>query len=515
MIITSSKKRDINKKLKQIPMDEIVNEDDRLVEGWATVEVEDSDNEILPVDEMEKEMPTWIERGAPIMDSHTNKQIGKGVSWETANHPDVGKPGIKVKYKIFKGKQLDDIVWGEIKSGERKGLSWGGISWEPSETVHDKFSGSRATKLHGLEQYEVSSVKNPSCPLALNEAANLVAKTAKEENLNVSRDQITQGIKTEMEHAETVNNDMGIIVGIALDHLREDPDYYTKLAEMESTAPNVESKTDLPPRGTGRLNGNADPQETGTPRTDEERNARHTTKATKKVYLKEGEKPPHDETVFIGTGGGRYFFEEVIKVNTLEGDIKLRGDLMAEKTVKKEAPVEGESQPVSIDDRVAALEESVSVLPEINGAVSEMKAMLTKMAAPEEPEPVKPIEETKADEPEDEPKKPEDEPEKEDEEPEKPKEDLEKTIEKVAKKTAEEVAKKFTEKSSTPRPTATPKTVNKSVGLSSWDMIQQSRQPNANLKTVEKMANTIRTDAEMMDYDIRDRFHDVMKGAKG
>jgi hypothetical protein len=57
------------------------------------------------------------------------------------------------------------------------------------------------------------------------------------ESLGISADLMDgfiQGFKVETEHAKTVNGDKETIGRIAKDHLREDPEYYTKLDEMEN-----------------------------------------------------------------------------------------------------------------------------------------------------------------------------------------------------------------------------------------------------------------------------------------
>ena len=52
--------------------------------------------------------------------------------------------------------------------------------------------------------------------------------------------QLEMGLKIEMEHTE----DMNIAKKIALDHLAEDPHYYTKLAKMEGKSEQEERRLD-------------------------------------------------------------------------------------------------------------------------------------------------------------------------------------------------------------------------------------------------------------------------------
>lgn len=52
----------------------------------------------------------------------------------------------------------------------------------------------------------------------------------------VDINELSEGIKVEAEHSDTVGDDPLIHAKIALDHLKELPDYYTKLKEIEKTA---------------------------------------------------------------------------------------------------------------------------------------------------------------------------------------------------------------------------------------------------------------------------------------
>ena len=75
----------------------------------------------------------------------------------------------------------------------------------------------------------IGSVKSISMLPIDEDIKELADKYMFQGNLN----QLKQGIEVEMEHAGTVGYDMDTIARIALDHLKEDPTYYTKLQEME------------------------------------------------------------------------------------------------------------------------------------------------------------------------------------------------------------------------------------------------------------------------------------------
>lgn len=178
--------------LEQFPVDEILNEEDRLVRGWLSVEVKDKQGEVIPVSELRKTLNTWMKRGGFITDAHTNRVVGKAIRWFESMHPITKKPGIVIDYQIFKDYSIDDEVWKEIKRGIRRGLSFGGRALGKTETkVVSSVYGSpeQARVLHGLEAYEVATVKNPANPFAENIAVNFLAK-GDEENMSEKEDLI-------------------------------------------------------------------------------------------------------------------------------------------------------------------------------------------------------------------------------------------------------------------------------------------------------------------------------------
>lgn len=167
---------------KQFPADEILNKEDRLARGWTSVEVKDNQGEIVPVESLRKTMNTWMSRGAFITDHHSNRVVGKGLRWYEDTHKKTGKQGIVIDYQIFKDYSIDNTVWDEIKSGKRKGLSFGGRAMDkPTEKI-DSFSGEKASKLGAIETYEMASVIDPANKFAENTMVNFMAKSNKNDN---------------------------------------------------------------------------------------------------------------------------------------------------------------------------------------------------------------------------------------------------------------------------------------------------------------------------------------------
>ena len=151
--------------------------DQRFFEGFLTVEMKDRQGEITVVDELYKCLPIWMDRGAPITDTHSNRVVGKGINFmkTTFESEGVTYPAIKITGKIHKNYELDESIWEKIKSGEYKGLSFGGAT-KTNRSPKVMKDGSIAYELKDLEHYEVAVCKDPAVPLALITDYNPIAK---------------------------------------------------------------------------------------------------------------------------------------------------------------------------------------------------------------------------------------------------------------------------------------------------------------------------------------------------
>jgi len=158
--------RDITKELI------VANPDDRKFTGFASVETVDKDGEILPIDEIGKHMDTWMKRGAPIIDSHSNRVIGRGLNWQFEDKS--GKKGIIITGEVYKDYKLDNEIWENIKSGKITGLSFGGAQFKRESK---NIKGQSVDVLSDLEAYEISVVEKPANPEALMEDINMLAKS--------------------------------------------------------------------------------------------------------------------------------------------------------------------------------------------------------------------------------------------------------------------------------------------------------------------------------------------------
>ena len=152
--------------------------DDRFFEGILTVQMKDRQGEVTITDELMKVLPIWMDRGAPITDTHSNRVVGKGINFaktEVTDEEGNTLPAIKITGKIHKNYELDDDIWNKIKTNEYKGLSFGGATKADRQPIRMK-DGSIAYTLSDLEHYEVAVCADPAVPLALITDYNPLAK---------------------------------------------------------------------------------------------------------------------------------------------------------------------------------------------------------------------------------------------------------------------------------------------------------------------------------------------------
>jgi len=152
-------------------------DENRFFEGYLTVEMKDKQGELTVVDELYKVLPIWMDRGAPITDTHSNRVVGKGINFMKTEFTHDGEtfPAIKITGKIHKNYELDADIWEKIKSGEYKGLSFGGATKADRKPTVMK-DGDVVYALTDLEHYEVAVCKDPAVPLALITDYNPLAK---------------------------------------------------------------------------------------------------------------------------------------------------------------------------------------------------------------------------------------------------------------------------------------------------------------------------------------------------
>ena len=94
-------------------------QDKRLFEGWASVQIKDSQGETIPMDVLKPQMEKYMERDAPVQLNHTNWKIGKILSYDFRPNNETGKEGLWVRGKIHKHYPIDDDTWEHLDDGTK------------------------------------------------------------------------------------------------------------------------------------------------------------------------------------------------------------------------------------------------------------------------------------------------------------------------------------------------------------------------------------------------------------
>lgn len=101
-----------------------VDENTRTVSGYGTVEIVDNQGDYVPIDVVLRLMDTYMNRGGVLVDTHTNRHVGKILHWEPKEKN--GKNAVWLQAQIFDDYSIDDMIWDAIKEGHYTGFSFGG-----------------------------------------------------------------------------------------------------------------------------------------------------------------------------------------------------------------------------------------------------------------------------------------------------------------------------------------------------------------------------------------------------
>lgn len=155
----------------------IPNSRDRLFEAFASVEVKDSQGDLIPIDELRRVMPVYMKRGGALQFQHSNKPVGRVVNYEftTKNTPAGDKPALKITGMLFDDYPDDDAVWNGIKTGKLTGISFGGNG---KKLGNYKLGDDEAVLLSDLQPFEFSIVDHPANPEATFEGVSVAKSEA-------------------------------------------------------------------------------------------------------------------------------------------------------------------------------------------------------------------------------------------------------------------------------------------------------------------------------------------------
>jgi len=146
----------------------------RIFKGHITAEIIDRQQEFIFVKEVMKIMEAFMEVNPVISDYHSNRMVGKVLSYEKSEYKGVAT--VLITGEVYKkdGITLYDKVWDKVVKGEYSGLSMGGASKEREPIQKD---GKMALELRKLELYEIALCDTPANPFAVIESVNKFAKS--------------------------------------------------------------------------------------------------------------------------------------------------------------------------------------------------------------------------------------------------------------------------------------------------------------------------------------------------
>ena len=176
----------------------------RIFKGHITAEIIDRQQEFIFVKEVMKIMETFMSVNPVISDYHSNRMVGKVLSYEKSEYQGVAT--VLITGEVYKkdGITLYDKVWDKVVKGEYAGLSMGGASKEREPIQKD---GKMALELRKLELYEIALCDTPANPFAIIQEVNKFAKAVGLEKM-VKEHQERQQIRCNSIHCkfEKANN---------------------------------------------------------------------------------------------------------------------------------------------------------------------------------------------------------------------------------------------------------------------------------------------------------------------
>ena len=145
----------------------------KIVAGFATVEVRDTQGDLIDIDAVENAMYKFMSQSRSLHFEHS-LPIGEILRWERKEKD--GKPAIFIEAFLYDNEATKEI-WQKIQNGEIHGFSIRGIA-------KNKMNG----KITELELYEISLVFQPANQEAI--LVNAIEKSKKENFITVMKSKL-------------------------------------------------------------------------------------------------------------------------------------------------------------------------------------------------------------------------------------------------------------------------------------------------------------------------------------
>lgn len=152
----------------------VLDDSERIIEGWANTNKIDRDNEIFDYAEMQKALEDFIKNPTMFLQHDTAETVGK---WLLA---EVKETGLWAKGQVSKIGEVANKAWEKILAGELKGLSVGFLRTPKFQKVPVVVDGQEATLLKGYSIFEISLVYLPANQDSIFQVAGKSYKPEKE-----------------------------------------------------------------------------------------------------------------------------------------------------------------------------------------------------------------------------------------------------------------------------------------------------------------------------------------------
>jgi HK97 family phage prohead protease len=157
----------------------VLDEAERLIEGWANTNKVDRDNEIFDYTEMKAALEDFLKNPTMFLQHDTGETVGK---WLLA---EVKETGLWAKGQVSKIGELANRAWEKILAGELKGLSVGFLRTPKFQKVPVVVDGQEATLLKGYSIFEISLVYLPANQDSIFQVAGKSYKPEKESLIQI------------------------------------------------------------------------------------------------------------------------------------------------------------------------------------------------------------------------------------------------------------------------------------------------------------------------------------------
>ena len=154
--------------------------------GWGSVEVLDSQEEVVSIEGLEAIMPTYMKRGAPIMYGHSNRHVGNVFKYKIKDKLVKGKnvPALWLEGLIHSDYKIDDMAWDALQYAYRAGLpvlSLGATPiGHPKKQCNDKAC---FKKYDTFQLYEFTITEQQKGSIGANPEATIEVALAKSKDL--------------------------------------------------------------------------------------------------------------------------------------------------------------------------------------------------------------------------------------------------------------------------------------------------------------------------------------------